>query len=46
MRVYIFCQSQVGSGHYVRCNNIRKGLKDYKFEYITGAFTNYERKEM
>ena len=46
MRVYIFCQSQVGSGHYVRCNNIRKGLKDYKFEYITGAFTNYERKEI
>ena len=44
MKVYIFCQSEVGSGHYVRCNNIRKGLKDCKFEYITGAFTDDERK--
>ena len=44
MKVYIFCQSQVGSGHYVRCNNIRKGLDDCKFEYITGAFTDDERK--
>ena len=44
MRVYVFCQSQVGSGHFVRCNNIRKGLKDCKLEYITGAFTNNEIK--
>ena len=44
IKVYIFCQSEVGSGHYVRCNNIRKGLKDCKFEYITGAFTDDERK--
>ena len=44
IKVYIFCQSEVGSGHYVRCNNIKKGLKDCKFEYITGAFTDDERK--
>ena len=44
MKVYIFCQSQIGNGHYVRCNNIRKGLDDCKFEYITGTFTDDERR--
>lgn len=44
MKVYSFCQSQVGNGHYIRSNNIRKGLKDCKFEYITGVFTDDERR--
>ena len=44
IKVYIFCQSEVGTGHYVRCNNIRKGLDDCQFEYITGTFTDDERR--
>lgn len=46
MRVYIFCQSEVGSGHYVRCNNISKGLKDCNLQSISGSYTNEELKEV
>ena len=44
MRVYIFCQSEVGSGHYVRCNNIKKGLKDCNLQDIGGSYSNEELK--
>ena len=46
MKVYIFCQSEVGSGHYVRCNNIRKGLEDCNLQSINGSYTNEELKEV
>ena len=46
MKVYIFCQSQVGSGHYVRCNNIRKGLDDCNLQSISGIYPNEELKEV
>ena len=46
IKVYIFCQSEVGSGHYVRCNNIRKGLKDCNLQSINGSYTNEELKEV
>jgi predicted glycosyltransferase len=46
VKVYIFCQSEVGSGHYVRCNNIRKGLDDCNLQSISGSYTNEELKEV
>ena len=46
MKVYIFCQSEVGSGHYVRCNNIRKGLDDCNLQSISGSYTNEELREV
>jgi predicted glycosyltransferase len=46
MKVYIFCQSEVGSGHYVRCNNIRKGLDDCNLQSISGSYTDEALKEI
>ena len=46
IKVYIFCQSEVGTGHYVRCNNIRKGLDDCNLQSISGNYTNEELKEV
>jgi len=46
VKVYIFCQSEVGSGHYVRCNNIRKGLDDCNLQSISGSYTDEALKEI
>ena len=46
IKVYIFCQSEVGSGHYVRCNNIRKGLDDCNLQSISGSYTDEALKEI